>query len=75
MIRKRIVAHVDQARLFILRHFGWQRALYLDWRASIWLLRRGIWQAKEEGGYFADCRLAHPRYWFRGRAPEWGKLA
>lgn len=50
----------------------WQR---WDWLASSWLVRHGIWQAKEEGGWYADCRVAPLRCWFRGRAPTWGTRA
>lgn len=50
----------------------WSGAKRLDSHLNLWLCRNGIWQTKEEGGFFAEARVAPLRYWFRGRAPHWG---
>jgi hypothetical protein len=51
--------------------------IWLAWRLyhhlQSWLIHHGIWRMRGEMGYFKDWKLAHPRYWFRGRAPCWGQ--
>jgi hypothetical protein len=75
-----IAAHHDRYRDIVYACWpgleSWVRLYFwlqqLEWRYYMWLCRRGIWQTREEGGYFRDCKLAPARYWFRGRAPHWG---
>jgi len=49
----------------IFNSWCWSYQTPLYSKVMCQLTRWGIWELREEGGQYAEGKVAHPRYWFR----------